>query len=437
MSSKSCGTDVFISGKNWRLSLAELVAYLEARKAKFEVCMFSREFFVVSLAENSEPVNISDLGGIIKIGTMSKSFPTALLTDAFLKENKQSKTRAREEIAISGVVTGMLEKAEGKYTFGISAYNSEENLHAVSKLIQRFAGSTIKQELRKHGVKAGFMGFSRDRKQPQLTHVEVLKKKMVENKAEALLCIGKQQTWLATTKAVHDPFQFQKRDVGKPRQRRIFAIPPRLARIMVNLSQCTAGKVLMDPFCGIGTILQEALLAKANVIGMDINQWCVESAKTNLEWLTTEYELKSAEFRVLRGDALNMARKIGQSVDCIASEPDLGPALHDVPTAAYALKIVEKLQPLFSGFLEEANKVLMNGGRLVLVTPYFKTRSGKPVRMPLDEKAKEVGFVRVPLFRKEFFAVDDAATQKLLETRSLWEIAERHKVGREIHVFQK
>jgi len=428
---------VFIPGKNWKLSLAELVSFLEARQVKFEIVAFSREFFIVNIYEGAEARDIADFGGIIKIGNVVKIFSTGLLTEAFLVESKESKTRIKEEIATNSLIDGMLEKASGKYTFGVSVYNSVDALRPVSKNIQRFVGSAIKQELRSHGVKAGFMGFSKDRQQPQLTHVEVLKKNMVENKAEALLCIGKQQTWLAVTTGVHNPFEFQKRDVGKPRQRKIFAMPPRLARIMVNLSFCTPGNVLLDPFCGVGTILQEALLAKASVVGMDLNPWCVEAAKENLEWLTNEYGLKTAEFRVLRGDALGMARKIGQKVDCVVTEPDLGPALRDVPTTPYALKIVEKLKPLFLGFLTEAYRVLVSGGRLVIVTPYFKTRSGKPVRMPVEEKAGEIGFRRAYPFRKEFFAGDDEAVQRLVGTRSLWDVAERHKVGREIHVFQK
>ena len=345
MSNQTCGTDVFIPGKNWKLSLAELVSFLEARRVKFEIIAFSREFFTVDIYEYAEVLDIADFGGIIKIGNVTKNFSTGLLTEAFLRESKENKTRIKEEIATNSLIDGMLEKASGKYTFGVSVYNSDEALRPVSRMVQRFVGSTIKRELREHGVKAGFMGFAKDRQCPQLTHVEVLKKNMVENKAEALFCMGKQQTWLAVTTGVHNPFEFQKRDIGKPRQRKIFAMPPRLARIMVNLSFCTPGKVLLDPFCGVGTILQEALLAKANVLGMDLNQWCVDAAKENLEWLTNEYALKASEFRVLRGDALCMARKIGQKVDGVVTEPDLGPALRDVPTAPYALKIVEKLKP--------------------------------------------------------------------------------------------
>jgi len=434
---QNCETNVLIPGKNYMLALAELAAFLEARKAKFEIGITSREFFIVNIYENAEKLDIADFGGIIKIGKASKSLPTDLMKATFLEKNRESRNKVDQEIKSGDIIAGMLEKATGKYSFGVSVYNVEETLRPVSKVIQRHVGSVVKQELREHGVKSGFMGFSRDRQLPQLTHVEVLKTKLVEKKAEVLICIGRQHTWLATTTGVHDPFEFQKRDIEKPRQRKIFAMPPRLAKIMVNLSFCTAGKILLDPFCGVGTILQEALLAKAKVVGLDLNPWCVEAANTNLEWLVTEYGLKEAEYRVLRGDALSLAKKIGYGVDCIVTEPDLGPALRDVPTTPYALKIVEKLEPLFFHFLEEAHKVLVNEGRLVLVTPYFRTRSGKPVRMAMEKTAEDMGFRRVYPFRREFFSEENKKIDSLVAARSLWEIGEKHKVGREIHIFQK
>jgi tRNA G10 N-methylase Trm11 len=298
-------------------------------------------------------------------------------------------------------------------------------------------GSSIKQELAAHGRKSSFMGYSRNREYPQLSPVEVLKKNFVENKAEILFCIGKKQTVVATTVAVHNPFEFQKRDVGKPRQRKIFAISPRLAKIMVNLASCTSGKLLLDPFCGVGTILQEALLARARVAGVDINPWCVEAAMENLEWLKKEYALKEVEYAVVQGDACRLAGKLGEEVDCIATEPDLGPALRQVPTMPYAAKIVAKLEPLYYSFLKEAYRILKKGGRLVVVTPYMRTRSGRPVTMPVGEKAISIGFKRVYPFQEKVFAEDVDVKEEMAKMASFVDAEERHKVGREIHVFQK
>jgi tRNA G10 N-methylase Trm11 len=431
-------TQVFIPGKNWRLSLAELVSLLEARKAKFNVYSFSKEFLVVRNEEDRGFWAIADLGGFIKIGDVAAKFSTESVKQAFLQKSREAKDQISRDVASSGLIDGMVKAASGKTVFGVSVYCAESSLRSVSKSVQRFVGSAVKRELAGHGKKSKFMGFAKDRKHPQLSHVEVLKKNLVENKAEVLFCVGKEQTFVAATTAVHNPFEFQKRDVGKPVQRRIFGIPPRLARIMVNLAACTEEKVLLDPFCGVGTILQEALLSKAKAIGVDINRWCVEAAERNLEWLKSEYSLENAEYRVLQGDVRRLSQKIGwEQADCIATEPDLGPALRQVPTTSYALRITEKLEPLYYGLLEEAYKVLKKEGRLVLVAPYIKTRSGKPVNMGIEEKALETGFEKVDPFKRERFAEASMVPEKLMTMASFVDVEERHKIGREIHVFQK
>jgi len=427
---------VFIPGKNWRLSLAELFAFLGTRKTDFVVREFSRDFFEVNIKSGERFVSADDFGGIIKIGIVKGIIPTQLLKNFFLENDKSAKAQIREEIAASGLVAGMLEKATGKHLFGVSVYCADRSMRGSSYRIHRFVGSSIKSELAAEGVKSDFMGFSRDRQFPQLTHVEVLKKGLVEKGAEVLFCVGREQTLIATTASVHDPFEFQKRDVGKPVERRIFAMPPRLARIMVNLAHCTSGRTLLDPFCGVGTILQEALLSGAGVVGVDLNPWCVKGARENLEWLTKEYGLEEAEFTVLQGDARRLSSRV-REVDCIATEPDLGPALRDVPTNSYAEKIVVKLEPLFFCFFEDAFKSLKADGLLVVVTPYLQTRSGKPVATRFAQKAVEIGFKQVSPFKKEFFAHDGEAEQNLAGLVSLVDVAERHKTGREIHIFQK
>ena len=106
--------------------------------------------------------------------------------------------------------------------------------------------------------------------------------------------------------------------------------------------------------------------------------------------------------------------KIGQeTMDCIVCEPDLGPALRQVPTGPYAEKIIQKLEPLYFGFVEQAYVALKPSGRLVLVTPYIKTRSKQAVTMPINEKLKQLGFKRVYAFSKDMFS-------KRRRTRTTW-----------------
>ena len=289
-------TELFISGKNWKLSLAELTAYLKAREIEFEVKFFSKEFFTLTFESGLDSSVIDALGGTIKIGEEKTEFSTQIVKEAFFDKNKKAQAQIAEILATSGIVDEMDKSAE-KLFFGVSVYCVENTLRPLSGNMQRFVGSTVKEELSGYGKKSKFMGFGKDRKVAQLSHVEVLKKKLVETKSEVLLCISKEETWVGTTTGVHNPFEFQKRDVYKPVQRTIFGMPPRLARIMVNLSACTPGKVLLDPFCGVGTVLQEALLARASVIGVDVNPWCVTAAAENLEWVKNEYSLQDAELQ--------------------------------------------------------------------------------------------------------------------------------------------
>jgi tRNA G10 N-methylase Trm11 len=428
---------LFISGKNWKLSLAEIVNYLKAREIKFGVEFFSKDFFVFNLEENFDACTIEELGGTIKIGEEKVRFLTQIVKEAFFDKNKKAQSQISEFLVSSRFVDEM-DKSADRVFFGVSVYCVEKTLRSFSGMIQRFVGSAVKDDLARLGKKSKFMGFSKDRRFAQLSHVEVIKKNLVENKAEVLLCIGKEETWVARTNGVHNPFEFQKRDVHKPVQRSIFGMPPRLARIMVNLSACTPGKVLLDPFCGVGTVLQEALLARANVVGVDVNPWCVKAANENLDWIKREYNLEDADFRVVQGDVGKLAEKVGQeTVDCIVTEPDLGPALRQVPTGPYAQKIIQKLEPLFFSLVEQAYKVLKNDGQLVLVTPYIVTRSGQSVTMPIVERVETVGFKIVRPFSKDLFCQESANAQELNGLYSLVEVDERHKIGREIHIIKK
>ena len=427
---------VFIPGKNWKLSLAELVSFLEARNYGFEVREFTKAFYTVNV-DSSSPSVIADLGGIIKIGSVATSIATKTVEAAFLQKDKRALAQLQMSLSSSGVADEMLETSSGKSVFGVSVYFSDLSFHAVSRVIQRFVGSSLKHELAARGKKSGFMGFPKRRQQPQLSHVEVLRKGLVERKSEILFCIGKKHTAVSTTVAVHDPFEFQKRDIGKPVQRKIFSIPPRLARIMINLATCTPGKTLLDPFCGVGTILQEALLTNAKVVGVDMNSWCVEAARENLEWLKKEYGLGEAEYTVLQGDSRRLTNTIQQEVDCIATEPDLGPPVRHIPTVSYATKIIDRLKPLYCDFLGEAHKILKRSGRLVLVTPYVKTRSGKPVTMGIEQEAMAVGFRRVYPFRGDILARNSIAHGNMSEMASFIDVGKRHKIGREITILQK
>jgi tRNA G10 N-methylase Trm11 len=111
--------------------------------------------------------------------------------------------------------------------------------------------------------------------------------------------------------------------------------------------------------------------------------------------------------------------------------------MRQVPTTSYAMRIAERLKPLYYVLLEEAYKVLKKDGRLVLVSPFIKTRSGKPVAIGIEEKAVATGFTKVFPFKKDLFAENTFVPEKLMTMASFIDAEERHKVDRQIHIFRR
>ena len=138
-------TELFISGKNWMLSLAELTSYFKSREIKFKVSFFSKEFFALTFEENFDASTIADLGGTIKIGEVNAKFSTETVKEALLQKSKEAQSQIINALASSGLVDGMAKSPE-KVFFGVSVYCVEKTLRPLSRVIQRFVGSAIKGE---------------------------------------------------------------------------------------------------------------------------------------------------------------------------------------------------------------------------------------------------------------------------------------------------
>ncbi len=74
------------------------------------------------------------------------------------------------------------------------------------------------------------------------------------------------------------------------------ALPPRLARALVNCV-AAAGDTLLDPCCGVGTVLIEACRVGARPVGMDIHPRRVQQARENLEFFNCAVPLHCADAR--------------------------------------------------------------------------------------------------------------------------------------------
>lgn len=107
-------------------------------------------------------------------------------------------------------------------------------------------------------------------------------------------------------------------------QNRPFSSPvsldPVLARVLVNLSQVSAGESVLDPFCGTGGILIEAGLCGVGVIGLDIKEEMVKGARENLE----EYGVIAHDIR--EDEASNAFDVFGANFNALITDLPYGKA---------------------------------------------------------------------------------------------------------------
>lgn len=178
---------------------------------------------------------------------------------------------------------------------------------------------------------------------------------------------------LAKTVWIYDAESWVLRDRQKPyRDIKRGMLPPKLARIMVNLATRGKPRTLFDPFCGTGTILTEALLLGCRVIGSDTDARAVEGAGENCVWLAKTYALPDPHFTVMVSDATHPNTQL-PSIECVATEPYMGPLIEDryVPSVDKLKNIARGLDKLYRGAFHAWYKLLPEQGRVVIAIPKF------------------------------------------------------------------
>ena len=162
--------------------------------------------------------------------------------------------------------------------------------------------------------------------------------------------------------------KIEKRDMGKPVRRNELSISPRLAKILINLSQVRHGETLLDPFCGIGIILQEALLQNIDVIGADKDRKAIDCSELNLKW----FNFNKSNYKLINEDSSKIQIP---EVQGIATEPDLGELQKRIPSEAKAEEIAKNFEALMIKVLKNLKKNVK--GRIVFTAPLVQTEKRK------------------------------------------------------------
>ena len=137
-----------------------------------------------------------------------------------------------------------------------------------------------------------------------------------------------EKIFLGETAAVQNIDEWSRRDRSKPyADRKKGMLPPKVARMMVNMGlgmlqreQQTQIPLLLDPFCGSGTIAMEALLSDCDVIAGDLDSDAVHGTRQNLDWLNTVQPFDGT-YAVVHQDATLIKIPKDRKVNLLVTEP--------------------------------------------------------------------------------------------------------------------
>jgi tRNA (guanine10-N2)-dimethyltransferase len=225
-----------------------------------------------------------------------------------------------------------------------------------------------------------------------LNSAQVLRNQLTgELGMELVLVRNGRQTILAQTVQEQDIDAYAARDHGRPhRDAKVGMLPPKLAQIIVNLAQPSPESTLLDPFCGTGVILQEALLMGYAVKGSDIDPRMVDYTRQNLVWLLMNSPLHGG-LEVEIGDATKTSW-IG--FDVIATETYLGRPFSAFPAAEVLQQVMQDVDTIHKKFLQNIAQQTNHDFHMCLAVPAWKTPHGFKHLKTLDN-LEELGYTRL------------------------------------------
>lgn len=187
---------------------------------------------------------------------------------------------------------------------------------------------------------------------------------------------------LGPTAWVSDVASIRRRALARPAPRSEISLSPRLARLLVNLSGLSADQLLVDPFCGSGTILAEGLSKSLACVGIDSSPGRLRDAKKNLQW--AKHNGARGVFRLVNGDARDIQGVLRTRADGIVTEPLLLPRLDYRPSTEVASGMVQQAGGVYTDALGSMARTLKPGGRIVIVVPIILTAQGEEVTLTLE-----------------------------------------------------
>ncbi|MBD3406760.1 MAG: methyltransferase domain-containing protein [Candidatus Lokiarchaeota archaeon] len=375
----------FILGKNWLLSLAELILYLQDRDLIVKVRDHSRNVAIIEMNQRLDLEQIveiqSALGGCFKLGEVITTYEKDLVTDAFPRKGKPDKSARKTMQRCDWTEKIWKNRRYNKVKFGVSTYPMIDRKPDVD--LRKFTyglNQWIKNKLLADGIrKASFFIYDepdrRDKRRASVAlwpHTIARHGLLVPPNAEILATFTDSKLYLSKTVVVYDS-QLQKyRDESRPYVSAEISTSPKICRTLLNFAGARPGETVLDPFCGTGTLLMEAIMLGIRAIGIDVDPDVLQGAHQNIMWLSRDLG-EHVDFELIRGDSRQVVDILHEPVDSVAFEPHLGPVLEEKPDAKTADEIIEDLTELYNTVLRGLSEVLKPRGRVGMTLPLIKS----------------------------------------------------------------
>lgn len=366
---------IFELGREPQLSIAEIKAVLSLWQIPYQGQQ-KQHFFLVETGVTIDIHALMDcLGGTIKIAWQ---LPAAA--------------------SVAETIVAHLGRSDGKIVFSLTSPGGQKQALAIKKQLQALGRSV--------------------RYIPPKNTATILHNNLVARKSDITII----DNLVYATSAIQPIEELSWRDYGRPgRSSRRGMLPPKLAKMLINLAQIPATARLLDPFCGSGTIITEAaLMGYTDLIGSDIDAQAIEATEQNLSWMQKTYKLNFA-CELFRSDVMNLATHLApHSIAAIITEPYLGKPLFGNETKTFLLKQAAELQQLYIRAFQSFHSLLVSGGVVLCVLPAFAFGGEDWIHMDCKPAIEKIGFTAISF---------DEATPYLLYARP-----DQH-VGREIWKF--
>ena len=352
-----------------------------------------------------------ELGGTIKTARLIDTIPAI----SFSSVIQHLKRRLPQYIADM--------PAEGKLKLGLSVYGLSVSLPELTR-----ASLFLKQTLKRTGRSVRSVPNS----ELALSSAQVIHNQLTSPLGlELILVRDGDHTLIGRTFHEQDITAYTLRDRGRPRRDPFVGmLPPKLAQIMIHLAARGTQKApaegsdnttptLLDPFCGTGVVLQEALLEGYQPYGTDLSERMVRFTRDNLNWLIDTHHVTGTPYYEI-ADATNHSWR--QPIDLVVCEAYLGQPMSQEPPREKLEAIIHECNTILRGFLTNIAPQLAPGTPLCVAAPAWFVAGG--VRhLPCLSDLAALGF------RRHTF--DTANDQDLIYHR------DDQIVGRELLVLTK